>query len=190
MMSINFAMLFVENDVIGESAYFALFYIPFAFGIMKNFLGIFIPNNKRRVGDKPLSSGAYIYPSLNIDYLITEILRDRNILAVVRNPHLFEKYKLPILWLSKVEKENSVNPTHLEKILHWAVTMATSGDALIIDGVEYLILENGFEPVFRFLVNLKDQILLKDSILVLIVDERALEEKHAFLLQREFKKIL
>jgi hypothetical protein len=37
---------------------------------------------------------------------------------------------------------------------------------------------------------LKDQILLKDSILVLIVDERALEEKHAFLLQREFKKIL
>jgi hypothetical protein len=67
--------------------------------------------------------------------------------------------------------------------------MATSGDALIIDGVEYLILENGFEPVFRFLVNLKDQILLKDSILVLIVDERVLEEKHAFLLQREFKKI-
>jgi len=190
MTNINFAMLFVANDLIGEGTYTALFYIPFAFGILKNFLEIFVSRDKQKVSDKQLPSGAYIYPSLDVDYLLTEVLRDRKPVAVVRNPHLFEKYELPFVWLSKVRKENAVSPTHLEKILHWAVTRVTSEDALIIDGIEYLILENGFEPVFRFLVNLKDQILLKNSVLILVVDERALEEKHAFLLQREFKKIL
>ncbi|WP_238981982.1 DUF835 domain-containing protein [Thermococcus sp. 2319x1] len=189
-MSINFAMFSLAKDVIEEGAYLALFYSPFAFGILKNFLGIFTSSGKQKGSEGLLPSGAYIYPSLDVDYLITEVLGNREIIAVARNPHLFEKYEIPLLWLSKVEKENAVSPTHLEKILHWAVTTITNEHALIFDGVEYLILENGFEPVFRFLVNLKDQILLKNSVLVLVVDERALEEKHAFLLQREFKKIL
>ena len=192
MMNVNSALFFVAKDFIPGRAYFALFYVPFAFEILKSLLGIFTSKkkNKQEINDKLLSSGAYLYTSLNIDRLVNEFLGDKNIVVIARNPYLFEKYEIPILWPSKVENENAISPAHLERILHWAVTSIKSEDALIIDGVEYLILENGFESVFRFLVNLKDHILLRNSILVLVVDERALEEKHAFLLQREFKKIL
>ncbi len=189
-MSIDFALFFFAKGIIPGEVYFGFFYVPFALGILKNLLGIFTSKNKQETNDKLLSFGAYLYPSLNIDRLVNEFLGDKNVVAIARNPHLFEKYEIPILWLSKVEKENAISPTHLERIHHWVVTSIKSEDALIIDGVEYLILENGFEPTFKFLLNLKDHILLRNSILVLVVDERALEEKHAFLLQREFKKII
>ncbi|ACS89551.1 MULTISPECIES: DUF835 domain-containing protein [Thermococcus] len=169
--------------------YFILSSLPFALGVLGNFLGILNTNKKPKQQEAPLSPGAWAYPSLDVDYLIANLLKDKKLVGIVRNHHLFEKHDFPCLWISKIEKENSVRPTHLEKILHWVTKTITHDHGLIFDGVEYLILENGFEPTFKFLLNLKDHILLRDSILVLVVDERTFEERQLSLLYREFRRI-
>ncbi len=51
------------------------------------------------------------------------------------------------------------------------------------------MVENGFEPVFKFLAALNDYALLNNTIILVPLDESAVEKRHANLLRREFREI-
>ncbi|WP_240922767.1 DUF835 domain-containing protein [Thermococcus sp. Bubb.Bath] len=94
-----------------------------------------------------------------------------------------------VLWLSKVDEDNTIHPRRLEYLNHVIVQfMHEKGEKLVfLDGVEYLIIENGFDSVFKFLTSLKDYSLMNNTMVIVEVDEKVLGEKEEALLKREFK---
>lgn len=60
---------------------------------------------------------------------------------------------------------------------------------IFLDGVGYLILENGFVPVFRFLTTLKDYTALYNTVVIVPLREDGLDEKTVNLMYREFERM-
>ncbi|ASJ03379.1 hypothetical protein A3L09_08965 [Thermococcus profundus] len=139
-------------------------------------------------GEPVLESGAYILPNGSVEKAL-KLASGKKVIALTRNPEPFKKLGIPYLWLSKVEGENAIDPLRLPAILHHLIQNADRDTVMIIDGLEYLILENGFDPVVRFLTTLKDNILLKGATLIVVVDPKTLDPSQLALLKREFKEV-
>jgi hypothetical protein len=60
---------------------------------------------------------------------------------------------------------------------------------VLIDGLEYLIVQNDFPKVMKFLQNLKDMLQAKGAKMLLPLDLHALVENQRALLTREFKTL-
>ncbi|AIF68645.1 hypothetical protein PAP_01015 [Palaeococcus pacificus DY20341] len=92
-------------------------------------------------------------------------------------------------WLTKVEGENVIHPTRLP-FLTYNITEFINGEGkrfVLLDGIEYLVLENGFDAIYKFLTTLKDYAILYDSIILVPIDPEAYEHKEYGLLLREFE---
>jgi isoleucyl-tRNA synthetase len=99
------------------------------------------------------------------------------------------KYDLgdtPMIWLSSIGKENSLRPKDLEK-LSFALDQFVSleGGIILMDGLEYLITNNNFLTVLRFIQSLRDQIAINNSILLLALNPSTLEASELNLLEKE-----
>jgi hypothetical protein len=118
-------------------------------------------------------------------------------LAVTRDPPEVFREKLgltvtPVIWVSKVPSEDAVEPTRLPYLLEKLKAFLQSADidkVILMDCVEYLMIENGDQAVFKFLTNLKDLALLNRGILLVPVDKNALDEKTLGLLTSELSPI-
>ncbi len=111
--------------------------------------------------------------------------------CVTRNYPLKIKSKFnlgdtPILWLSNVGKENSIRPKDLEKlsVLAGAVPGQEKG-VILLDGLEYLITNNNFLTVLRFVQSLRDQVAINHSILMLALNPSTLDAHELNLLEKE-----
>ncbi|WP_048150034.1 DUF835 domain-containing protein [Thermococcus sp. AM4] len=137
-------------------------------------------------GTKVLRSGGYLFnASIPLQRLL-QLLGGWKLLAVARNAERFNEFGIPTLWITKVGGENRIEPTRLAPLMHYLIERTDESTAVILEGVEYLILENGFETVFKFLTSLKDNVLSKKALLVLILDPRTFDERELKLLEREF----
>ena len=99
------------------------------------------------------------------------------------------KYELgdtPMIWLSSIGKENSLRPKDLEK-LSFALDQFISSERgiILLDGLEYLITNNNFLTVLRFVQSLRDQIAINESILLLALNPSTLEASELNLLEKE-----
>ncbi|ASJ07628.1 hypothetical protein A3L08_02850 [Thermococcus pacificus] len=139
-------------------------------------------------GTPSLEKGAYLADTTDIDSIL-KLLAGKRVIALTRTPGIFKERGIPYLWLSKVEGENSIDPRRLPAILHHLISTADENTAVIIDGVEYLILENGFENVLKFLTALKDHLLLKGALLIVVVSPEALDSRQFSHLRREFEEL-
>lgn len=144
-----------------------------------------------------LKPGLYLCNLPNCYPVIERLLRGRAGLIVSRHPpevireHLNIE-KTPVLWLTTVRDRNAVSPTRLEFLLQTMVDfMRKTEDPKIIflDGVEYLILENGFAPVFKFLTTLKDYTTIYNTVVIVPIDAKSLDEKTVNLMYREFERM-
>lgn len=102
-----------------------------------------------------------------------------------------EKYQLPkvnVLWLSQVEKEGiSIDPTNLPRLTHIVsqfIAQAPISFVLLI-GLEYLMVHNGFDRVLKHLHMVNDQVMTHPSRFLVVVDPKALDPKELSLLERE-----
>lgn len=55
---------------------------------------------------------------------------------------------------------------------------------IIIDGIEYLIVENGFKGFLKFLSHLRDYAVLNSTVIYLVTDLNSLDEKQRAALTR------
>lgn len=97
--------------------------------------------------------------------------------------------KTPVLWLSTTETEYSIDPKDLAKINHIFnefVKRATDS-ILLLEGIEYLIIQNNFEKVIKAMHNLNDYITINNSRLLVPVDPKTVSEKELSLLEKEFE---
>ncbi|USH00796.1 DUF835 domain-containing protein [Thermococcus argininiproducens] len=124
------------------------------------------------------------------------LLQGRKAIIITRRKPEDLKSKLgaeiPILWLAKVEAPGVVYPHNLERLAHELISFMKSEKgpkSIMIDGFEYLMIENGFEPVFKFLTSLKDYAILTDTVIIVPIKKEALEGRKYALLLREFRKL-
>jgi len=98
----------------------------------------------------------------------------------------------PIMWIAKTSKPTggviSLEPTRLMKI-HSTISdfiKANPGAVVLLDGLEYLITENGFGPVMKTVQLTNEEIAMSGSYLIIPVDPRTLETQQIGYLEREF----
>jgi hypothetical protein len=94
--------------------------------------------------------------------------------------HIKKRYDLgdtPILWLSNVNMDCTLRPKDLEELsmkLDKFLLSAEKG-VILLDGIEYLITSNDFSMVLKFVQGLRDEVTLKNALLLIPVSPNTLE---------------
>lgn len=98
----------------------------------------------------------------------------------------------PIMWIAKSTKASSgvlsLEPTRLMK-MHGTISdfiKANKGAVILLDGLEYLITENGFSTVMKAIQLTNEEVAINDALLLVPVDPRTLETQQLGYLEREF----
>ncbi|MBU7013956.1 MAG: DUF835 domain-containing protein [Theionarchaea archaeon] len=102
--------------------------------------------------------------------------------------HKFDLKRTPILWLSTIEAEDTVDPKDLAKINHMLneFLKRASESILLVEGLEYLIIQNNFEKVVKALHSLNDYVTMSNSRLLVPINPKTLSEKELSILEKEF----
>ncbi|WP_240911002.1 DUF835 domain-containing protein [Thermococcus sp. MV5] len=147
--------------------------------------------------DVGLTSGSYIVTPGKEKEIFLSILQERPGFIISRTSPdkvktFFGVKKTPIMWLTKVECEQCIRPTNLEYLGHLIVDFLKKDNipkAVLIEGLEYLALENSFERMFKFLSSIKDYAVLTNSIVLLVISPEAWNKNQWAILRKEFPVI-
>ncbi|MBN1677624.1 MAG: DUF835 domain-containing protein [Candidatus Thermoplasmatota archaeon] len=98
--------------------------------------------------------------------------------------HDFDAAK--IMWLTRRVGVDHIDPTELSLLsLEISRFVEKSGKSVVlIEGLEYVITQNNFESVLRFVNHLHDFVLAHDCAVVIIIDPRVLSTRELALLER------
>lgn len=102
----------------------------------------------------------------------------------LKRMHDFEASK--ILWLTRRVGVDHIDPTELS-LLSLEITkfVEKAGKSVVlIEGLEYVITQNNFESVLRFVNHLHDFVLAHDCAVIVILDPRVLSTRELALLER------
>jgi Protein of unknown function (DUF835) len=98
----------------------------------------------------------------------------------------------PIMWIAKASKPAggviSLEPTRLMKI-HGTISdfiKTNAGAVVLLDGLEYLVTENGFGAVMKAIQLTNEEVAMSGSFLIVPIDPRTFETTQLGLLEREF----
>ncbi len=100
----------------------------------------------------------------------------------------------PIMWIAKNIKTNTgvgvinLEPTRLMKI-HSTVSdfiKVNPGSVVLLDGLEYLITENGFSSVMKAVQLTNEEVAMSGALLLVPIDPRTMETQQLGYLEREF----
>ncbi len=94
-------------------------------------------------------------------------------------------------WLTTMKKENSVSPGDLHKLLAIIKDFLKKEGrgAIVIDGVNSLIVNNGFNSFLKFIQTAKDAVSEKHGILLISINMKSLDDRERAMLQNELKEI-
>ncbi len=95
-----------------------------------------------------------------------------------------------IIWLSHTPGEDFHNPTAigtLAKVIQKFIEDSNGEGAVLLDGLEYLIINNGFLQTLMFVEHVNEFVMQRRAVIVLPVSPETLEEKELALLERNVK---
>lgn len=103
-----------------------------------------------------------------------------------------QKYLLqitPIFWISKHGK-GSINPNSLELMAGMINDFfrRSKNPVVLLDGIEYLVITNGFVHVLKFLYDIREIVILEKAIFILPISSSAFEERENALIEKIFDK--
>jgi len=98
--------------------------------------------------------------------------------------------KTPIAWLSnqKVRDQFVIDNIHELSILITDYLRNNKKSLVLIDGIDYLISNHGFEPVHHFLLSKRCEIESSGSILIIPFPKSSLNPEEMILIMREFEE--
>jgi len=102
------------------------------------------------------------YRRLN-DILVRNPHREK-ILITRRSPFEVNAPNVYQIWITKVAHPNAVHPSKLHVIeqIVWDKLQDNKSD-VVLDAIEYLMIENGVEPTLRFVGKIRDMAVMKNS---------------------------
>ncbi|UCD92994.1 MAG: DUF835 domain-containing protein [Methanobacteriota archaeon] len=130
--------------------------------------------------------------------LISEIEKGSSGLCFTRTfpPMLKKQYQLKdtkILWLSRDEEKGGFIPTNLGAISNVVEKFLKENKenrtVVVIDGLEYLMAQNGFSKVLKLVHNLKDMVGVSSGSLFIPFNLKSVEERQAALLSGDLEVI-
>ena len=142
---------------------------------------------------------AYLFESASPDRMFESVAQEMDgglsafIIARTHPDQLRGRYQLtqtPILWLAQTPGPDRVDPSNVQMLAHMTTGFVRKGSSVIaMEGLEYLILNNDLNKVLRFLAQLRDEVIVEGSILLVSVDPRALTERQRAILERELEVV-
>jgi len=125
-----------------------------------------------------------------------EITKGRKGLCITRkNPkRLREKYnwkEVQIIWLTNnnLNNEYCINPTNLSRLTNEIVNFnkESKNGIILLEGLEYLISQNSYQIILRFIQLINDKIMLSNCIIIVPIDPLIFNERELHLLERDMK---
>jgi len=106
----------------------------------------------------------------------------------------YDVTKGDFIWMTTntVGHDRCVNPTNIS-MLHMAIMdflRGTPRGIITLEGVEYLITNNGFDPILRLLHALNDKITVSDSLILVTMDEQTVAPREMRILEKDFDRVL
>ena len=164
--------------------------IGFAIGAVLNavevvaFLRVVFSERFRAVEKAPrpeiIKRGVYLVPPERLKHYV-EALSDFPVLAFARRSDFPEKWEVHLL--TTVEGPGNIGPTQLHRIIDRVRSYLAEAHrenatgVVLIDGLEYLLMYNDFRSVLRLLATLADYMALYGGMLIVVLDERSLDER-------------
>jgi len=127
------------------------------------------------------------------------VSKGMNVLILSRMPpvKIFSKYKYPleqakVIWITNEEGKENIRPKDLEKLSLVITQFIEKGNEgiIIIDQLEYLIINNTFTNVLKLLQNIKDHIATKRISLLVSINPESIDKQSYSLLLREASDVL
>lgn len=132
-----------------------------------------------------------------VSYRLFEVLMEQKLPGLVVTRQYPERVRrerglmdVRVLWLSHTPGEDFHNPTAigtLAKVLQKFVEDNGGEGVILLDGLEFLIINNGFLQTLMFVEHVNEFIMQHRAILLLPVSPETLEEKELALLERNIK---
>jgi len=87
--------------------------------------------------------------------------------------------EIRVVWLSTTLGNDYVDPHNLNSLSNLISNFVADGDraVVLLDGIEYLMMNNDFPRLLQFLEYINEQIALRRGILLLSLDDRAFDQK-------------
>ncbi len=94
--------------------------------------------------------------------------------------------EIRVVWLSTTLGRDYIDPHNLNSLSNLISNFVADGSRAIIllDGLEYLMINNDFPRILNFLEYVNEQVAMKRAVLLLSVDDRAFEPKELALIER------
>jgi two-component system cell cycle response regulator len=97
-----------------------------------------------------------------------------------------------VIWLSHTPGEDYHNPTAigtLAKTISRFIEDAKGEAAVLLDGLEYLIINNGFLQTLMFVEHVNEFVMQRKAVVIVPASPEALEEKEIALLERNLEVV-
>ncbi len=103
--------------------------------------------------------------------------------------------KAEVIWLTdtSVADKKTINPHRLEfemMRMYAAFVKNNPKSVIILDGFEYLVVENGFDKVFKFIKKINDLSSVNSATLIVPIGTSSLEPDQLGTLKKEFDKVI
>jgi len=198
--ALNLTYPFTRNiEWFANMAFFsaAVFRLMAAIGAFKF---VFYPVSEPKHKVKGKISGIYIFPNESkVRETFSNLFTENNVIVITRkDPRIFSmENDMLIYWITKIKEgmisDNprifAISPTKIDILIDLITKGLKQGyNVVYLDAFEYLMLENGFESAFKFLLSLKDRVMAENGTLIFVVSLDALSEKQRKLIEREFTK--
>lgn len=108
---------------------------------------------------------------------------------------LVERHLLPdvsVIWLSQIEKRGmTIDPDNLPRLTHTVTEFIQKAPIsfVLLVGLEYLIVHNGFDRVLKHLHMINDQVMTNRARFLGVIDPRTLDPRELSLLEREMHPV-
>jgi hypothetical protein len=127
-----------------------------------------------------------------IFHLYNDFVNNGNTILCVTRLHpdqLKEDFGIPserVLWLSNTVGARNVNPQNVGILTDSLIRFfeGTPKAVVILDGLEYLVMQNDFGKVLRFVNYLYEAVAVSKGVLVTTIDPRAFSTKELAFLER------
>ena len=97
---------------------------------------------------------------------------------------------IPFIWLSQIEKmENTIDPSNLSKLVLTITSFMEEnpGCAVLLEGLEYLTIQNSFERMMKHLHQINDSVMAGRTTFIVVANLDSFEETHKAILKTEWK---
>ncbi|MGC9060990.1 MAG: DUF835 domain-containing protein, partial [Thermoplasmata archaeon] len=103
------------------------------------------------------------------------------------------KFESEVIWISESSEKGAIKPGRMEFELMREVSSFiknNKGGVLVLDCIETLILENGFDKVVKFLKKIGDMAAVNGNTVLAVINDQSMEKEKLYVLSKNFDTTL